>query len=446
MGLRLKLGLLVVLYVASVMALVGFLQIRAERQIFAREMENRAATLLRSLAIPCSVAIADRDTPALDTYVEQFAEAAQSVDLVYMAVLDHEGRVVAHTSSEEFGKMYQDDFTLEAMSTRDTVRQIASHGGDALLELAVPVIGGLRWGTLRAGFSLQRMESTFADRKFQLLSTAVLVAMGAALVAFAVLSVLVIRPVLKMSEMARQLRQGQRQARVSIPQRDEMGALGRQLNTMAEQLERYTESLEKAVQERTQDLASSNSKLLAANTQLQRLARTDSLTGLYNRRHFMEQLMFETRRGKRVPLQFAVMLIDVDHFKQFNDAHGHIAGDDALKSVGRVLELNLRVTDVVARYGGEEFVALLLDTAPAEGLATAEKLRDVVARTPVVDESGRATGTVTISIGMAFYPHDAVDEKALIGCADRALYTSKNAGRNRVTPWTEQSTSAESRA
>lgn len=443
MGLRLKLGVYVVALVSAVVALYGVITLHEEEAIFLQEMKQRGEALLRSFAIPCAVAMANNDTPALDNYVVKFAEAATDLDLSYMAVLDFSGRVASHTSTEEFSKLYDDPFTRLAMSAEDPVSQIVEAQGLRLLEIAVPVESGLRWGTLKAGFTLVRMENNIAGRRKGLFTLALTVGLISGALAFSWLSRSVIRPVLRMTDMARRFGAGRLDARVDSPQRDEMGQLAVQLNAMAQQIQDYTGSLERLVEARTVELASANTQLIEANQQLERLAKTDPLTGLYNRRQFMEQLEFEIRRGTRSPHQFSLIILDVDYFKKYNDTHGHTAGDELLQRMAALLQLNLRGTDVVARYGGEEFVVLLLDTGPEEGFATARKLQQVVEAQPFALEETQPNGSITISVGVAFYPQDSRDGRHLIELADRALYKSKERGRNTVTRWSDMAAEAE---
>lgn len=432
-GLRLKLGLYVVLFVLGVLTLVGFLRVRSERDIYLEELRARAETLLRAFAIPAAVAMANNDTPTLDNYLVQFAEAAQKMDLAYMAVLDFGGKVVAHTNEGEFGRVYDDAFTQTGLKERTPTWRILADAHQGRLEMTVPIVSGLRWGTLRAGFTLSRMERDLRKRQHQLIVTALAVSGGAAIVAYLLLSRLVLAPVLRMRRMAARFGSGQLTARVELSSGDEMGELAEQLNGMAQQIQEYTDSLEKLVEERTSELAETNNKLLAANKQLEALAQTDPLTGLYNRRYFMEQLEFEMRRGQRTSHQCTVVMMDMDHFKHYNDTNGHTAGDELLQRLGALLESNTRGTDVVARYGGEEFIVLLLDTGPEEGFATAEKLRVVVEAEPMPHEEKQPLGKITVSVGVAFFPGDASDPRDLIERADQALYASKAAGRNRVT-------------
>jgi diguanylate cyclase (GGDEF)-like protein len=129
-------------------------------------------------------------------------------------------------------------------------------------------------------------------------------------------------------------------------------------------------------------------------------------------------------------------MLDVDHFKQFNDTFGHPAGDEVLRQLARVLSDARRANDLVARYGGEEFAVILVDTAKFTGAKVAERVRERVSAHDFSDAAARA-GRLSVSIGVATYPDDGSDAEGLVRAADAALYAAKRAGRNRVVLATE---------
>ncbi|HXL85834.1 MAG TPA: diguanylate cyclase [Gemmatimonadaceae bacterium] len=162
------------------------------------------------------------------------------------------------------------------------------------------------------------------------------------------------------------------------------------------------------------------------NEELELLSTTDSLTGLDNHRELMRRLDHEEVRCKRERRSFSVLVGDVDHFKQYNDAFGHPAGDEVLKAISEIMREAARPVDCVARYGGEEFVVLMPDTGPVEALELAEHIR---ARIAAKKFTGRK---MTLSIGVATFPEDADSAEALISIADEALYQAKREGRDRA--------------
>jgi two-component system cell cycle response regulator len=165
-----------------------------------------------------------------------------------------------------------------------------------------------------------------------------------------------------------------------------------------------------------------------------RLANTDSLTGLYNRRSFQERLEQEVDRAMRYHRPLSLIMIDVDHFKQYNDTHGHLQGDRILVEVAHALKTLSRASDIVARYGGEEFALILPETDKANAENLGRRLREYVAQHTFPGAEHLPARAVTISVGIASYtPPDT--KEALIEAADVALYHAKREGRNRVVVW-----------
>jgi diguanylate cyclase (GGDEF)-like protein len=160
------------------------------------------------------------------------------------------------------------------------------------------------------------------------------------------------------------------------------------------------------------------------------LARTDGLTGLVNRRHFLELAEHELAVARRYALPLAIVLLDVDGFKAINDTLGHLAGDEILKTVARRANEQLRSADVLARYGGEEFIVLVPESTVQSAAVLAERIRIEIAEKDIATTSGRAS--VTISAGVAEIKSDTDTLEELIGCADQALYDAKSKGRNRT--------------
>jgi diguanylate cyclase (GGDEF)-like protein len=164
--------------------------------------------------------------------------------------------------------------------------------------------------------------------------------------------------------------------------------------------------------------------------ELARLAATDSLTGLPNRRYFLETANLEVERVRRFGTAASLVMIDLDHFKAVNDTYGHPVGDEALHSLAQVCKKLLRQIDVIARIGGEEFVIMLPGTNETEAVAVAEKLRHAVCETSV--KSGQSQFNITASFGVAEIRADEKGVDECLGRADSALYAAKRGGRNCV--------------
>jgi diguanylate cyclase (GGDEF)-like protein len=157
----------------------------------------------------------------------------------------------------------------------------------------------------------------------------------------------------------------------------------------------------------------------------------DPLTGLFNRRYLEESLELECSRAERSELPIGMVMLDVDHFKRFNDTFGHDAGDIVLKHIGEILKRSVRQGDVACRFGGEEFVVVLPGTGVAEAFEVAERVRQSVQKLEVVYRN-QALGRITVSLGVATYPAAGQAPAELIEAADQALYAAKNAGRDRI--------------
>lgn len=181
---------------------------------------------------------------------------------------------------------------------------------------------------------------------------------------------------------------------------------------------------------KNRDLEYANAQLATANKELERLSIRDALTGSFNRRYFDTRILEEWGRARRAELPLALLMIDIDHFKSFNDTFGHVVGDHMLTLVAKTMSETLtRAGDFVARYGGEEFVALLYDTDEEGALAVAERLRGAVEA--IDPENG--SRPVTISVGVVVrVPRQGLKTAELIHEADAALYRAKRSGRNCV--------------
>ncbi|HXJ83871.1 MAG TPA: diguanylate cyclase [Candidatus Methylomirabilis sp.] len=189
--------------------------------------------------------------------------------------------------------------------------------------------------------------------------------------------------------------------------------------------------------QRLTDMVAAQLGLGLSNVQLREILRNqsihDPLTGLFNRRYMAETLEREIHRARRLGNPLALLMADVDGFKQQNDAFGHDAGDAILVELASLLQKSLRKEDVACRYGGEEFVLVLPDAAMENAVRRAEQLQDAVRRIRVPHKDA-VLGPITISIGVAAFPDHGTDGASLLKSADMALYQAKKAGRDRVTP------------
>jgi len=212
------------------------------------------------------------------------------------------------------------------------------------------------------------------------------------------------RPIEALIEGAKAVARGDLSGEIPIASTDEIGYLTKVFNRMTRALKE-------------------------THSDLQQKSSTDELTGLFNRRFLAKAFGMELSRSERSGKPLSVLMVDIDHFKAFNDRFGHPEGDTVLRNTGAFLVKHLRSTDVAARYGGEEFIVLLPSTGKTEAGKKAETLRKAFASARL-NSDGDAK--VTVSIGVASMPDDGLTEHELVGAADAALYVAKRKGRNRV--------------
>ena len=179
-------------------------------------------------------------------------------------------------------------------------------------------------------------------------------------------------------------------------------------------------------------LQKSYDELSNTNNMLREITLKDGLTGLYNKRYFNEIIDNELRRSRRHNRAFSILFCDIDNFKDFNDANGHLLGDQALKDFSKLIGHRLRVTDFSSRYGGEEFVLLLPETDIKDATVVANEICKMIFESKFEGEESQKGGRLTVSIGVSAFPQHGDNEDDLLHSADKALYQAKSDGRNRV--------------
>ena len=282
----------------------------------------------------------------------------------------------------------------------------------------VDVLGSLKQ-VPRVGWAVMAEIPTEAAyhqiRRFRDMTLAIVAGLLLAVTAIAYyLALIIVRPLERLTKGAFEVAEGDLAVDLPIAE-GEVGELTYVFNHMVGRLRQSRQQLDAV-----------NETLRERNEELERLSASDSLTGLSNRRVLTQRLSEELLRSQRQNHSFTVVMLDVDHFKKYNDAHGHPAGDEVLKRVANILRTSTRAGDCTARYGGEEFAVLLSGKGAEEATQLAERIRERVA------EEEFTAGRITISAGIAEFPHHGHTAEAVISSADEALYQAKRDGRNRV--------------
>ncbi|WP_428562768.1 MAG: diguanylate cyclase [Solidesulfovibrio sp. DCME] len=321
-----------------------------------------------------------------------------------------------------------DDFGRLADRLLEITAALQANANDFSLQAKSvdPIAGELKvLSTSQVAAAKQRIQ--WASRLGgTILIAAALLGMVCLLVAERVLQATITGKIVSMTGHAAALRAGHLDEMLPEDGRDELGELSRTFNAMTLRLRELVGTLEEKVRQRTRELAEKNRELDLKNRELATLSLTDRLTGLCNRRKLDQALGAELRRARRYGSAFALVMVDLDHFKDINDAFGHAVGDAVLVRAADILMAATRETDLVGRWGGEEFLIVCPETNVDEAWHMAEHLRREFEETVIP-----GVGRVTASFGLAAY---TTEEKAadLVARADAALYRAKEGGRNRV--------------
>ncbi len=315
---------------------------------------------------------------------------------------------------------------LQTTLSGDTARALFEHEGSArvynnyagtgVIGMLMPV-NFLGWGVVAEINQDHAFAQSTKSRNLTLLIVACLV-VGIGSMAY-LLGHTIVRPVTRLTNGAAEVAAGDLDVDLPVVGGGEVGYLTQVFNNMVARLRQSRE-----------ELAAINMALSEKNTELERLSVTDSLTGLYNRKHLMETLTGEANRARRHDHSFCIIMTDIDHFKSYNDTHGHVAGDRVLIKVSSLFRDLVRTVDYVARYGGEEFLIMLPETGIEAAVQVAERIRSRVAKETKADPE--LASHVTLSMGVSCFPTHGDTPVAAVMSADSALYEAKHAGRNQV--------------
>jgi diguanylate cyclase (GGDEF)-like protein len=326
-------------------------------------------------------------------------------------IIDSQGTILVHPETSYVIDRARADWIPDLEARRQGLSKTTTLKFNYQNESYIAAFASTAFADLLVGVQISEQIAFLTAREFlnQLLLTSFMFLICAAALGI-ILSRQITGPLEKLTRATREIGRGNFIINIQSESRDEIGTLTNSFNKMAEELDTREKALIEA-----EDMASK-----------------DGMTGLFNHRYFQEALATELARAKRYNLEFSLIFLDLDHFKNYNDTNGHPAGDEVLKRLAKILLINTRGTDIVARYGGEEFTIILPETLRGQAYLLAEKLRKEIETYPFSGEKTQPLGKVTASMGIATFPTDANNPAVLLKHADDKLYEAKAKGRNVV--------------
>lgn len=417
-GIRQKVLLVLLTVVLTSLAIIGWMSYKEEQQNTLKQIEQRGNDISRFVAKSLAFSVIGYDYHTIQLLLD---EIVISEEINYAKVVNLKGNTMGESGS---------------LTDKQEVMQFSQE-----IRIDNQLVG-----TLSIGFSTANTFAQFKQRQFSLLKRESLIILLIAIAEFIALSLIIIRPVTNMSEILENSIDvnGRVIAKVPVVSNDEFGQLAERFNRLGMQLNTANERLQSKIQTADQELIAKNEQLILQseelkriNLEFQRLAITDALTGLYNRRHFEDMLENEMELANRYGDINSLLVIDLDFFKRVNDSYGHPCGDYVLKGVANILRECFRKNDILCRVGGEEFVAICRRAGKNNAKKIAEKLRRTIEHS--VFTFGENKIKITTSIGVATScPGDAKNGSlCLYRRADAAVYHSKQHGRNRVSHYDE---------
>jgi len=415
-GIRLKVVLVLISVLLIAMSIGSWITLREEKTQVLAEVNQRGSDISRFVAKSLSFSVVGYDYHTIQLLLD---EIVSSNDVSYARVISEKGNTMGESG------------TLPATGTAEKGTVVFK---EPILFENHPV-GSLVLG-LETRTTIERLESYNIKLMFRRISAIILVTVAI----FFALSALIIRPLRIISNaLAKGIdNEGKLLEEIPVTSQDELGHLASQFRSLHDQLNKTNLALQSKIESADQKLVETNNRLklqseelIKMNEEFRKLAITDSLTGLYNRRYFERAMQDELALSQRHGDHHCVLLIDIDFFKNINDTYGHLEGDRVLQSFSLALKEQLRGTDILCRMGGEEFVVLCKRVGKDDAFRIAEKFRKNIEK--IVFRFGSDIVRITVSIGASVFPKgpdDTIEE--IVNEADEALYFCKRNGRNQV--------------
>lgn len=428
-----KIAALTSLLILLVISTLTYLSIQRERANYQSELTAQAALLLETIPLTIRDQIYRME---LDEITDMARVVSKNEDVTRFIVYDQRG-VVLVDSAQGFLTFNQEVDPLGQKLIEIRKDELYTKWQDDQLIVGdVIILGNQPIGAVAMGLSTESLV-----QKIVIFSRQGIVLGLITLVLGVGLSYLLGRqittPLSELSNVAAEMAAGNLSIRADIQSQDEIGHLGDSFNQMVGAIQKRETELRELASGLEQTIAKRTAELRLQNEILEKMAITDPLTEIYNRRYFFDLAERELARSRRYGHPLSVVIIDLDNFKNLNDTFGHLVGDQVLIDFSNLCLENLRGADILARYGGDEFIILMPEADCEAAKKTAERLRNLVEE--IIWVEGQAgKGSMTISLGVTCYEggRDFSFDVHLFR-ADQALYISKNKGRNQVSVWEE---------
>lgn len=417
LGIRQKLLIVFLLALITTLGISRWFTLNEEKQRIIKQIDIRGSDISRFVSKSLTYSVVGYDFHTIDLLLK---EITLSAEVDYAKVLNNSGKVISQAG------------TLINDKTR------------MVLFKENIVLDGEKLGELTLGLNTSFANEYVSNQGIKFLQRELFITLITILGVFFALSYIVIRPVTIISDSLKLSNKNKKITNIPLEGNDEFGHLAKQFNKLNTQLNSANQELlnrvdfsDKQLQKNIIELEAQKSELTEINKQFFKLSITDSLTGLYNRRYFEEQLDADINLTQRHNDTISLILIDIDHFKNINDTYGHLHGDTVLKNIASTLKQRVRKTDVACRIGGEEFAIICKRANNETAIELAEALRQSIQE--VVTQIDQYNVSVTISAGIATLTKENFPTHAthLYRFADLALYKSKENGRNEVNHYDE---------